>query len=72
MRHTRTVGKRALRPSPALIIAFIALFVAMGGFGYAAVKLKPNSVGTKTIKDGAVTTSKLASNSIAPECGECD
>jgi hypothetical protein len=31
---------RALRPSPALVIACIALFVAMGGVGYAALKGK--------------------------------
>jgi hypothetical protein len=29
-----------LRPSPALVIAFISLFVAMGGVGYAALKGK--------------------------------
>ena len=31
---------RLLRPSPALVIACIALFVAMGGVGYAALKGK--------------------------------
>ncbi len=31
---------RALRPSPALVIACIALFLAMGGAGYAALKGK--------------------------------
>jgi hypothetical protein len=31
---------RMLRPSPALVIACIALFVAMGGVGYAALKGK--------------------------------
>jgi hypothetical protein len=35
----RTVA-RALRPSPALVIAFIALFVALGGAGYAALRGK--------------------------------
>ena len=48
------------RPSPALVVAFIALFATMGGMGYAAAKLKPNSVKTKNIKDGAVTTGKIA------------
>ena len=66
----------ALRPTPALVVAFVALFAAMGGFGYAAVKLKQSSVKTKNIKnaavttdkiaDGAVTTSKLASDAVAP------
>lgn len=31
---------RGLRPSPALLIACVALFVAMGGVGYAALKGK--------------------------------
>ena len=66
----------ALRPTPALVVAFVALFAAMGGFGYAAVKLKQSSVKTKNLKnaavttdkiaDGAVTTPKLAPDAIAP------
>jgi hypothetical protein len=65
-----------LRPSPALIVAFVALFAAMGGIGYATGQLKPNSVKAKNIKsgavttdkiaDGAVTTPKLAPNAVAP------
>jgi hypothetical protein len=31
---------RGLRPSPALVIACLALFMAMGGVGYAALKGK--------------------------------
>jgi hypothetical protein len=64
------------RPTPALVVAFVALFAAMGGFGYAAVKMKPNSVKTKNIRnaavttnkiaDGAVTTPKLAADTVAP------
>jgi hypothetical protein len=27
------------RPSPALVLAFVALFVALGGTGYAALQL---------------------------------
>ncbi len=56
--------KRSLRPTPALVVAFVALFAAMGGFGYAAVKLKPASVKTKNIKAGAVTTDKLADGAV--------
>lgn len=52
--------KAVLRPpSPAMVVALIALFVAMGGTGYAALKLSANSVGTRQLKKGAVTTSKL-------------
>jgi hypothetical protein len=52
----RRILKRSgrARPSPALIIALIALFVGLGGIGYAASK-----IGTKQIKNGAVTTKKL-------------
>ena len=35
-------------------IALLALFVALGGTSYAAIKLPANSVGTKQIKRGAV------------------
>jgi hypothetical protein len=72
----RKINKRAFRPTPALVVAFVALFAAMGGIGYSAVKLKPSSVKTKNIKtaavttdklaDGAVTTPKLAPDAVAP------
>lgn len=59
----REFGRR-LRPSPALIIACLALFVALGGVGYAAFKLKPNSVKTKNIKNGAVKEKKIADGAV--------
>ena len=54
--HTRPRGGRrqrgtheskATRPSPAMVVACLALFVALGSGAYAAVKLKPNSVKAK-------------------------
>jgi hypothetical protein len=60
----RKLNKRSLRPTPALVVAFVALFAAMGGFGYAAAKLKPSSVKTKNIKTGAVTSDKLADGAV--------
>src|SRR5215208_2485361 len=60
----RKLNKRALRPTTALVVAFVALFAAMGGFGYAAVKLKPSSVKTKNIKPGAVTTDRIADGAV--------
>jgi hypothetical protein len=42
-----------------LVISLIALFVALGGTTYAATSLPANSVGTRQIKNGAVTASKL-------------
>jgi hypothetical protein len=56
-----------MRPSPALVISLIALFVALGGTSYAAVALKipKNSVGTPQLKNGAVTAAKLNASAIA-------
>lgn len=53
------------RPSPALVIACIALGVALGGTGYATVLQVPqNSVGTPQLKNSAVTAKKLAPNAV--------
>jgi hypothetical protein len=46
-------------PSPAMIVACVALFVALGGTSYAAIVLPANSVGTKQIKKSAVTGVKV-------------
>ena len=77
MRTRKTDSRRRrFRVSPALVVASIALFAAMSGFGYAAVSMKANSVKSKNIKnaavttnkiaDGAVTTPKLAPDAVAP------
>ena len=57
------------RPSPAMVVALLALIVALGGSAYAAKKigskqLKKNAVTTKKIKNGAVTGSKIANNAV--------
>lgn len=53
------------RPSPALVIACIALGIALGGTGYATVLQVPkNSVGTAQLKSSAVTNKKLAPNAV--------
>lgn len=59
--------KRSLRPSPAMVVACVALFVALGSGTYAAVKLKPGSVKTKTIRNGAVKEPKLANNAVSTQ-----
>jgi hypothetical protein len=51
-------------PSPALAISVLALFVALGGTGYAAFGLPKNSVGTKQLKNGAVTGAKLSAGAV--------
>lgn len=53
------------RPSPAMVVALIALFVALAGAGYAAVTLPRNSVGAAQLKKGAVTPPKVAKKTIA-------
>ncbi len=51
---------KKFRPSPALVISLIALFVALGGTSYAAITSLPaNSVGTPQLKNGAVKAAKL-------------
>jgi len=51
---------RIRRPSPAMCVALIALFVALGGTGYAAFSLPRDSVGTAQLKNGAVTKKKIS------------
>jgi hypothetical protein len=52
------------RPSPAMVVAMLALFIALAGTSYAAVKLPANSVGSKQIKANAVVSSKIKNGSI--------
>jgi hypothetical protein len=52
------------RPSPALVIAVVALFMAMAGTGYAALKLPNDSVGAKQLKKDAVTGAKVKQGSL--------
>lgn len=61
----RVVDKRlGRRPSHATVVAYLALFVALGGSSYAAITLKPNSVRTKHIVRGAVTSPKVRNHSL--------
>ncbi len=39
------------RSSPALVVACIALALTLGGTGYAALKLAPNSITTREVKN---------------------
>ncbi len=62
------------RPSPAMCVALLALFVACSGTAIAAgvpvnsvgtLQLKTGAVIAPKIRDGAVTSSKLATNSVS-------
>jgi hypothetical protein len=55
---------RRLRPSPAMVVACIALVFAMTGAGYAAGMLGPNTVGTAQLKSNAVISSKVKNGSL--------
>lgn len=50
------------------LIAYLALFVALGGSGaYAAVNLKKNAVKSKHIKDGQVKNQDIANSAVTAE-----
>jgi hypothetical protein len=40
-------------------VAYLALFVALGGTGYAAANLPANSVGNRQIRNGSITPVKI-------------
>ncbi|HZO48776.1 MAG TPA: hypothetical protein VFB26_01400 [Gaiellaceae bacterium] len=54
------------RPSPAMIVACLALAVSLGGTGIAAVEaiVPKNSVGAAQLRNNAVTSAKLANNAV--------
>ncbi len=54
--------KQIGRPSPAMVVAIIALICALTGTAYAA--LGKNSVGTRQLKSKSVTTGKIADNAV--------
>jgi hypothetical protein len=47
------------------VMSLIAVFIAFGGAGYAAIKLPKNSVGPKQIRNGAVNEAKLSASAKA-------
>ena len=51
-------------PSPAMVVACLALAVALSGVGYAAVAVPRNSVGTAQLKRNAVTSLKVKNNAL--------
>jgi len=56
---------KRFRPSPALVVSVITLFVAMSGLAVASFKLKPNSVKTKNVRNGAITQEKIADGAVS-------
>jgi hypothetical protein len=61
----RSSKRRRLRaPSPAIVVACIALAIALSCASYAAVTLPANSVGTKQLKKNAVNSAKVANGTL--------
>src|SRR4051812_8976343 len=60
---SRMNGRRLL-PSPAMVVAFTALMIAIGGGSYAAVRLPSNSVKRAHLANNAVTGAKVANDSL--------
>jgi hypothetical protein len=52
------------RPSAPMAVSLVALFMSVGGVGYAAISLPPNSVGSDQIKNEAVTYKKIRPNAV--------
>lgn len=60
---SRTRG-RLRAPSPAMAVAVVALFVALGGTSFAVVSLQRNSVLSKHIRKGQVKRSDIAKSAV--------
>ncbi|MGH2870308.1 MAG: hypothetical protein ACRDNK_22410 [Solirubrobacteraceae bacterium] len=54
-----------LRHLQANLVAYLALFVALGGTGYAALRLPAGSVGARQLKNHSITPIKLDRRSTA-------
>jgi hypothetical protein len=52
------------RPSPAMVVAFLALLAALGSSAYAQLTIPRNSVGNAQLKRNAVTSSKVRNGSL--------
>ncbi len=55
---------RNRRPSLAIAISVTALFMSLGGVGYAATQLPRNSVGTSQLQNEAVSFRKIRPNAV--------
>jgi len=53
-----------MRPSHSTIVAYLALFAALGGTTYAATQLPRNSVGPRQLQASAVSSSKVLDHSL--------
>lgn len=56
--------KRLVHGLKSQSIGVVALFVALAGTGYAAISIPAGSIGTRALRNGAVTSSKLGKRSV--------
>lgn len=60
--NLRSLARR--RPSAALVVSFLALFVSLGGAGWAALRIPPRSIGNAQLQNFSVGNTKLKPNSV--------
>jgi hypothetical protein len=59
------------RPSPAMVVACLALFVSLSAAGYATTVLPPNSVGTLEVRNGSLKREDFRAG-VLPDTGAAD
>ncbi|HYM59077.1 MAG TPA: hypothetical protein VES79_14025, partial [Solirubrobacteraceae bacterium] len=52
------------RPSPSMVVAFLAMTVALGGTSYAVTTLPSKSVGSKQLRSKAVGTANIKNKAV--------
>jgi hypothetical protein len=62
VRRVKLRRLRLRRPSPALVIACIALFVSLGGVGYAAAR---GSIGSREIRNNSIRSRDVRNNGLS-------
>lgn len=67
MKPPSLARRAASRFTYANVVASLALFIALGGVGYAAAKLPKNSVTSKAIKKNAVTNPKIKRSAVTSD-----
>lgn len=62
-----TLTRRVPRPSVALVVAFIALFSALGGTGYAALKITGKNIENSTVTGVDIKNKSLEEKELEPD-----
>jgi hypothetical protein len=56
--------RRRGRPTPSMVVAFLALLISLGGTSYAVTKISPRSVGSRELKKNAVARTHIKKNAV--------